>query len=41
MKKGNRQTGCLFHLYKLREDGGGNYRLTDPIYRRWIARKKV
>jgi AAA+ ATPase superfamily predicted ATPase len=31
----------LIRKGSLRKDGGGNYRLTDPIFRRWIARKKV
>jgi hypothetical protein len=31
----------LIRKGSLREDGGGNYRLTDPIFRRWIASKKV
>jgi len=31
----------LIRKGSLREDGDGNYRLTDPIFRRWIAGKKV
>jgi hypothetical protein len=31
----------LIRKESLRVDGDGNYRLTDPIFRRWIAGKKV
>ena len=30
----------LIRKGSLREDGDGNYRVTDPILRRWITRKK-